>query len=641
MAYRVYGRVRRSDNGQGISNLTVRAYDVDWISSDDFLGSDVTDAVGGFDISFDEEDFDAGWFDPEGGPDIIVRLWNSGGRLIHQTSERSGAGATTYLDIRLNPLDLLGEYTVSGRVRDGRSGRSLCDLNVEAWDDDFIWDDRLGADRTDINGAYLIPYERADFEGLFEGDPDPFVKVRNDAGRELTRSSTRSGAPPHTVIDLAIGAVEVSRSVSECVYGWTAAYRQEGTHIVVRIQLNPDDDVTDAEVATLRNLWETGIQNKWSSHFACCCESGAKTTADSNNWRSLTFDVQFVTTSPHHTVRIRRGPMRTNMTTWDTSDTGDVASHEFGHMLGLPDEYADANCPNRSPVNTATVMDDNTEVIERQVEHLCQLLNENAVPISRLIFPFPDLIAGWAITRAERIPAMQYRIGGDPEMGDEPDMKQRREVRRVIHDVARAKREPSGKDRIVHVVSGGAPGERFESRLEVRGNGSVDLHLLDEPAGIDERATTALDTQDLQHLYGELEASQILVMEEAGRRFLPDSLVGTITIEVGGKETTFYYLADEEERRDQASPMRPQIASVKAALDRIAGRAQRRNEELQERLAERLKPERGEETTRRTSAPDELESLSELHGKGVLSDEEFEAARRRLLSDENGEDSEG
>jgi hypothetical protein len=268
-------------------------------------------------------------------------------------------------------------------------------------------------------------------------------------------------------------------------------------------------------------------------------------------------------------------------------------------MLGLPDEYADANCPNRSPVNTGTVMDDNTEVIERQVEHLCQLLNENAVPISRLIFPFPDLIAGWAITRAERIPAMQYRIGGDPEMGDEPDMKQRREVRKVIHDVARAKREPSGKDRILHVVSGGAPGERFESRLEVRGNGNVDLHLRDEPAGIDERATTALDTQDLQHLYGELEASQILVMEEAGRRFLPDSLVGTITIEVGGKETTLYYLADEEERRDEASPMRPQIASVKAALDRIAGRAQRRNEELQERLAEMLKPERGEETTRR------------------------------------------
>ena len=53
------------------------------------------------------------------------------------------------------------------------------------------------------------------------------------------------------------------------------------------------------------------------------------------------------------------------MTLWDTSDTGNVAAHEFGHMLGHPDEYADAACPNRNPVNTGTVMDDNTETVAR------------------------------------------------------------------------------------------------------------------------------------------------------------------------------------------------------------------------------------------------------------------------------------
>ena len=84
-------------------------------------------------------------------------------------------------------------------------------------------------------------------------------------------------------------------------------------------------------------------------------------------YRPLRTDVrvEWVTSGEHHRVRVRVGPARSNMTTWDTQDSGDAASHEFGHMLGHPDEYSDSSCPNRTPVNTGTVMDDNTEVVER------------------------------------------------------------------------------------------------------------------------------------------------------------------------------------------------------------------------------------------------------------------------------------
>ena len=81
--------------------------------------------------------------------------------------------------------------------------------------------------------------------------------------------------------------------------------------------------------------------------------------------------VEWVTTNEHHRVRVRQGPGQTNMTLWDTSDSGDVASHEFGHMLGHPDEYSSSACPNRSPVNTGTVMDDNTEVVARLCRPFC------------------------------------------------------------------------------------------------------------------------------------------------------------------------------------------------------------------------------------------------------------------------------
>lgn len=381
MPYTVRGRVRRVDNGQGIGGLTVRAYDVDWISADDFLGSNVTDSNGYFRINFTEDAFDAGWWDIEGGPDIVVKVYNSHGRLLYTSEERSGAGEDTYFDIRLNSLDLLGEYTVGGTVRDGHSlsRRVLCNLVVEAKDDDFIFDDLLGSDRTNHQGQYMIAFTPESFEDLGEGNPDVYVRVRNDAGLELVRSSTREETGRHTTIDVEVRGVEVERSMSECIYDWDARYRQMGTHIVIRIELDPDSGITDAEMSTLRNRWKQGIENKWSNHFACCCETAATRISQCSNPGTLTFEVVWTDEDSHHTVSVHRGSGRADMTNWYTTDSGDVASHEFGHMLGLVDEYPDAHCPSRSPVNTGTVMHDLTEVVERQVEQFCRMLNENAV----------------------------------------------------------------------------------------------------------------------------------------------------------------------------------------------------------------------------------------------------------------------
>ena len=168
---------------------------------------------------------------------------------------------------------------------------------------------------------------------------------------------------------------DISFSVSECVYGWTAAYQQRGTAITVRIRLNPDRDVTAAEMTTLRTTWRTGIENKWSNRFGCC--SGR----DCSGQCALQFRVEWVTSGQHHSVRVRRGPGRSNMGMWHTTDSGDVASHEFGHMLGHPDEYTDSACPGRSPVNTGNVMDDTSEVVERLCEPFCDRHGQNAEPV--------------------------------------------------------------------------------------------------------------------------------------------------------------------------------------------------------------------------------------------------------------------
>jgi hypothetical protein len=150
---------------------------------------------------------------------------------------------------------------------------------------------------------------------------------------------------------------------SECTFGWTAAFSQSCTAVTVRIQLVPDAGIADTTMATLRATWESGIENKWSNHFVCTGPYGSST---------ITFDVQFVSSSPHHTVRVINGSGRSNMTNWHTTDSGDVAAHEFGHMLGNADEYVDAACPARSPVNTGTVMDVVAgPAVQRQVDRVC------------------------------------------------------------------------------------------------------------------------------------------------------------------------------------------------------------------------------------------------------------------------------
>jgi hypothetical protein len=134
---------------------------------------------------------------------------------------------------------------------------------------------------------------------------------------------------------------EVRFGVSECIYGWTAAYHQDGTQITVRIRLQPDADVDAAALAVCRSRWESGIDGAWSNQPVGC---------------NVTLQVSFVSSGEHLAVTVKRGDGRSNLTLWHTADSGRVVAHEIGHLLGNPDEYEDVNCPDRNPVNTGSIM---------------------------------------------------------------------------------------------------------------------------------------------------------------------------------------------------------------------------------------------------------------------------------------------
>ncbi len=156
----------------------------------------------------------------------------------------------------------------------------------------------------------------------------------------------------------AIAREEHSYLIGECIFVCSVGYEQIWSHINVRISLVGDPDVPFDTLNMKKAVWKDGIERVWNNRWGCALQGEATCP--------FTFKVQWVDLVPlkfHHTVNIhlvRQNHEGTDEKNWFVEDGGDVAAHEFGHMLGLVDEYPDSICPNRNPVNTGTVMDNNS-----------------------------------------------------------------------------------------------------------------------------------------------------------------------------------------------------------------------------------------------------------------------------------------
>jgi hypothetical protein len=114
-------------------------------------------------------------------------------------------------------------------------------------------------------------------------------------------------------------------------YGWHARFHvtvdEANCRVTVTLRIRINGAITAAQQAA----WETAIENAWSNRFKlscrCCCCTGGYT---------IVVDVQFVASGEHQVVNV--GPSTTNMGNWSAADTVDIR-HEFGHMLGNPEEY--------------------------------------------------------------------------------------------------------------------------------------------------------------------------------------------------------------------------------------------------------------------------------------------------------------
>lgn len=134
-----------------------------------------------------------------------------------------------------------------------------------------------------------------------------------------------------------IASREYSGSVTSSSYSWDSAFDWEFVDgdMFVSVDVNLSGDVDAALALNLLDTWKTTIETEWGSYDII----------DGDFKYDLLFDVNFVNGEADHDVDIIDGFGHTNKTTWyletewDDAYQGLIAAHEFGHMLGLYDEY--------------------------------------------------------------------------------------------------------------------------------------------------------------------------------------------------------------------------------------------------------------------------------------------------------------
>lgn len=134
--------------------------------------------------------------------------------------------------------------------------------------------------------------------------------------------------------------------------------------------------------------------------------------------------------------------------------------------------------------------------------------------------------------------------------------------------------------KIVYCVAGGMPVERVEEELKLSGSGKAEVMVRDMLKSMPtQEVSTELGRDESQYLFQEIGRGLDSLATRSEARFLPDSLVGSITIQVEGEETTLYFLADEEERISQNKPITSQMAEAIQHVTKISHKLLKKGKE--------------------------------------------------------------
>jgi hypothetical protein len=132
-------------------------------------------------------------------------------------------------------------------------------------------------------------------------------------------------------------------------YSYDISFSENAVLVNVAINLIPADGVTKLDIDRVKPLWEEGIEEIWNNKFSLETKAGQRFP--------IIVDVMFHGHRFHHDVIVHPGGGRSDELNWNIMDTPAIAAHEFGHMIGLFDEYrGGALAPKTGIIDKTSIM---------------------------------------------------------------------------------------------------------------------------------------------------------------------------------------------------------------------------------------------------------------------------------------------
>jgi hypothetical protein len=240
-----------------------------------------------------------------------------------------------------------------------------------------------------------------------------------------------------------------------------ARYFRDGHRVTVRVKLVPTFPLAEGDdLSDLKALFRKAIRDRWNVDIPCALEQ-----------KPLEFDIEYVDSNEHYEVKVGgRGKFQPHKLHWRSepyehlpNSLKDMAAHEFGHMLGLPDDY---------PVDMRFPCDAHT------VANVNSVMGFGPAPVTTALL---EIVCGQILV--PNPPSAPVDDDDDIPDPDFPDIEESSDSRLGDESVI----EPGDdSSRLADDESDDEEGVEFISlaRFEMRGCLGVDFFLLFEEGGL-------------------------------------------------------------------------------------------------------------------------------------------------------------